>query len=294
MVLRAREIMTDRVVTVREDTPISTARDRLSEGHFGALPVVDGHNRLMGIVTAADLVEPRSDAAGPVGAVMTRRVMSATPNTDVGIIAHRLRTYGEMRAMPIVDHGVLVGIVTRADLLRPQPRGGPLGRLAWRVLHRARHDLSPAGADATGHPVRSAAPRALRRRRSSAALVAADVMTAEGLVTVPSTASTERAADLLTRHRFTALPVVDGDRLCGIVSEADLVHDPLDGRRLPHPRTVAAAMTTDVVTLPRGAPLSELDRLLSGRGLRVVPIVDGHRLVGVVSRGDLLRAAASG
>jgi CBS domain-containing protein len=111
------------------------------------------------------------------------------------------------------------------------------------------------------------------------------------LLTVRGTTPVEEAAALLTGARLTALPVVDErDRLVGIVSEADLVRDPLDGRRAPRPRTVAGAMTTGVVTLPPDAAVSELTRLMSDHGLRVVPIVEGGRLIGVVTRGDLLRA----
>ena len=121
MVLRAREIMTDRVVSVAPGTPLSVAREWLAEGRFTALPVVDERNRLVGIVSAADLVDPRVGPEATVGAVMSRDVLSAHPDTDVGIIARRLNTYGGVRVMPIVDHGLLVGIVTAAILLRLHP-----------------------------------------------------------------------------------------------------------------------------------------------------------------------------
>jgi CBS domain-containing protein len=115
-------------------------------------------------------------------------------------------------------------------------------------------------------------------------------MTASELVTVTPSTSVARATELLTEQRFTALPVVDDeDHLLGIVSEADLIHDPLDGRRTGRPRTVAAAMTRDVVALPSNAPIRELYRLLAERGFRLIPIVRAGKLVGVVSRGDLLR-----
>jgi CBS-domain-containing membrane protein len=100
MVLRAREVMTARVVSVGPDTPVAVAREWLAETRFGALPVVDERNRLVGIVTAADLiVDPSSSErarhpAPTVAAVMNRDVMSMSPDADVGIVAHRMRTYG--------------------------------------------------------------------------------------------------------------------------------------------------------------------------------------------------------
>src|SRR5689334_20496235 len=245
MVLRAHEIMTDRVVAVRADTSIATARERLRQGRFTALPVVDEHNRLVGVVSAADLLGAPAERGGTVGAVMTRDVLAVRPDTDIGIVAHRMRIYGGVRMVPVVDRGFLVGVVTRSDLLRPRSRGGRLGRVARRVLRGVRR--TPA----TGPPVvrPSAAAAALPR-------VAGDVMTGTGLVTLRETTPAAEAASLLLRNRWTALPVVDADgHLVGIVSEADLVDDPLDGRRSPRPRTVAAAMTTDVVSLPPDAGL---------------------------------------
>jgi CBS domain-containing protein len=300
MVLRAREIMTDRVVSVWAETPLEAACALLTENRFSALPVVDRYQRLIGIVSAADVIAGCAPATGlrqpaTVGAVMSRDVLHMTPDADVGIVAHRLRTYGGLRVMPIVDHGVLVGIVTRADLLRPRPRGGKLGRLAQRLIGRGRRSappegrLWPAGTPRGGHP-----PPQERAREDRPAVVAAvlarEVMTASGLVTVTETTPTERAAELLTAHRFTALPVLgDSGRLVGVVSEADLVRDPLDGRRGPPARTVDAAMTSDVTTAGPDTTMAELARMLSVGGLRVVPIVEDRRLVGMVSRGDLLR-----
>jgi CBS domain-containing protein len=177
--------------------------------------------------------------------------------------------------MPIVDAGVLVGIVTRGDLLRRPPRGGPIGRFLHRFLHRGD---PPDRVPGPGTP----APVA------SGPLRVCDIMTGRaGLVTVTERTPTEQARQLLTHNRFTALPVVDGDRLVGIVTEADLVRDPLDARRTPPPDTVGAAMTTDVIAAAPGTPVAAL---LSDPGPRLVPVVDGDRLVGVISRSDLLRA----
>ena len=263
MVLRAHEIMTDRVVAVGPDTRVAVAREWLSEGRFTALPVVDERNRLVGVVSAADLVGPPGRAGGH-----GRRGDEPTtscrrhPDTDAGIIAHRFNTYGGVRVMPIVDHGFLVGVVTRGDLLRPRPAGGPLGRAMQRALRRARRRWSRS----SGEPVEPRTPSTTTHRAPSAARVstARDVMTGAGLLTVSGTTPVEEAASLLTRHRWTALPVVDaGGRLIGIVSEADLVRDPLEGRRSPRSRTVAGAMTTDVVSLPPHAGIPELTRLMS-------------------------------
>ena len=134
-------------------------------------------------------------------------------------------------------------------------------------------------------------------------LRARDVMTREVVTVTPGT-SVKDAAGILADRGVAALPVVDEHRLVGIVGEADV----LRGRLLPDPRlrlrrdvgTGAAAppvhvggvMTTDVRTVEAGADVADVARLLVDERLRSVPVVDGGRLVGIVSRRDLLRTLA--
>jgi CBS domain-containing protein len=111
-------------------------------------------------------------------------------------------------------------------------------------------------------------------------------------------------AAILVDRRVSAVPVLDAqDRLIGIVSEADLI--PLetadDPRRhlLPwHPseqfvaRRAEEVMTRDVVTLTEEADASEAARLMLQRHIKRIPIASGDRVVGIVSRRDLLRTLA--
>jgi CBS domain-containing protein len=174
-----------------------------------------------------------------------------------------MRYYG-VRVMPIVGygrHGHLIGIVTRSDLLRRRaamsaprpPRHPPTGPLAEDVMTPVRqvewvHESDPA----------------------------------------------DLAANLLNHRTYTALPVVDDEgRLVGLVSEADLKWpsgvDWTGVRRKPDQRQVGDVMTTGVTTTSPGAHVRELARLMAPGRLRMLPVVDDHRrLVGVVSRTDLL------
>lgn len=278
MVVRAREIMTRRVVVVSPQTPIAYARSRLGENRFSALPVVDDRHRLVGIVSTLDLLRadavPAAQRPHTVGAVMTTDPLWMAPHADVTVVAHRMRRYGALRVMPIVERGLLVGVVTRGDLLRPVPRGGPVGRTLHRIGHR-------------GHPP-VVWPDEPRPGGS-----AAEIMTpAPQVVTVSETTSTTHAGALLRAHRFTTLPVVADDGcLVGVISEADLLPDHLSGDRTPPPHTVGGAMTVEVITAAATASLQDLTQLMIGHRLRVIPVVDADdRLLGVISRGDLLRA----
>ena len=130
---------------------------------------------------------------------------------------------------------------------------------------------------------------------------ARDVMS-HPVITVRADTTIRMAAELLTRHGFTGLPVTDDDdHLIGIVTEADLLRDRIapDPRIRPRahlPRVarvpiVADVMTTSVESLTAGADAAEIARIMLDERLRCLPIVDGRRIIGIVTRRDLLRKA---
>jgi CBS domain-containing protein len=89
------------------------------------------------------------------------------------------------------------------------------------------------------------------------------------------------------------LPVVEGDRLVGLVTDRDLVVRVLAEGRDPQTTTVRDACSEDIVTV---APEDELDKalaVLAGRQVRRIPVVDGNRLVGIVAQADVAREVES-
>ncbi|NMO91515.1 HPP family protein [Actinomycetospora sp. TBRC 11914] len=272
--MRARHVMTQGVVTVSPDDPLEKARARLTENRFSALPVVDRGYRLVGIVTTFDVLraEVRGHADAAVSEVMTREPMTMGPDSPVTILSHRLRRYGERRVMPIVERGVLVGVVTRGDLLKTPPRRSFFDRL----LGSEPDDPDDLPAD-----------------RGRFGTTAGEVMTPfADLIYAETDTPVAAAAAALSTHRFTALPVLDGEGvLRGIVSEADLVTDNLSGRRGPTPARCGDAMTSPATAVRHDVPLAKVARTMIEHRRRVFPVVDdAGRLVGMISRGDLLRA----
>jgi CBS-domain-containing membrane protein len=134
-----------------------------------------------------------------------------------------------------------------------------------------------------------------------------DVMT-EAVVSVQETASYRSLVDLLVSRRFSAVPVVDEtQRVTGVVSEADLLRkieysgaeEPrlFESRRRRGERakaraaTAAELMSTPPVVAPVGTPLATAARLMDAEQVKRLPVVDDQgRLVGIVTRGDLLKA----
>jgi len=116
---------------------------------------------------------------------------------------------------------------------------------------------------------------------------AADIMTTNVITAGTDMVLTDVIA-LLLRWHISALPVVDDDNnIVGIVSEIDLVNVTFDGNA--RDTTVEEVMATNLVSFGPDAELAELVQSFSKHHLRRVPIVDRGKVVGIVSRRDILR-----
>jgi CBS domain-containing protein len=142
---------------------------------------------------------------------------------------------------------------------------------------------------------------------------AADVMTNE-VITVGEDASVQEAAKLLAQHGISAVPVVDRDkRVVGMVSEGDLLHRAETGterRRAwwlemvastnqlageyvkSHSGSVKDVMKRDVISVTEETTVADIAILLETNRIKRVPVLRDDRLVGIVSRANLVRALA--
>jgi CBS domain-containing protein len=130
-----------------------------------------------------------------------------------------------------------------------------------------------------------------------------EVMTQSVLTTTPQ-ALVKDAAIVLAGHGVTLLPVVDEDgRLVGVLTEADVMRGriPPDPRRgawhgsqatPPPPATVDEVMSSPALTTDPYTDAAELATMMIDRGLRSVPVVEEDRLVGILTRRDLVRTIA--
>ncbi|HLX40186.1 MAG TPA: CBS domain-containing protein [Ktedonobacteraceae bacterium] len=116
--MKAAEVMTRKVITVTEQQTKQQAARLLSEHHISGLPVVNSEHVVVGVVTEFDVISKEGQT---VGDIMTRGVISITPDTDLEEVRHILVSE-RIKRLPVLEQGRLLGIVSRADLVREVAR----------------------------------------------------------------------------------------------------------------------------------------------------------------------------
>ncbi|RJY09560.1 CBS domain-containing protein [Aurantiacibacter aquimixticola] len=101
--------------------------------------------------------------------------------------------------------------------------------------------------------------------------------------------SVEIAAKLLAEKRIGALPVLDGDKVAGIFSERDLLYCiAQEGEAVLH-RAIGEVMTSPAITITADVDVLAALSMMTKRRIRHLPVVDGDRMIGFVSIGDLVK-----
>ena len=117
-------------------------------------------------------------------------------------------------------------------------------------------------------------------------------LTDRAVVTVGPDATVADAARALRQHQISAVIVAEDDVPLGILTERDIVQAVVDGAD-PAATPVRARMSTGLHTLPLTADDDDVSELMARHGIRHVPIVDGGKVVGLVSMRDRLSALAA-
>jgi CBS domain-containing protein len=112
--MKAREIMTRDVLSILDEATIEEAARMLARNRISGLPVVNGAGLLLGLVTEHDLI---AKSGRTVSDIMSRGVITVSPDTEVEQVQHLL-TNQRIRRVPVVEDGMVVGIVSRSDLVR--------------------------------------------------------------------------------------------------------------------------------------------------------------------------------
>ncbi len=116
-----------------------------------------------------------------------------------------------------------------------------------------------------------------------------DLMTANPATCKPS-ATVSEAAKTMASEDVGPVPIVEGDRLVGMVTDRDLVVRVLAEGRDPGSTTLGEIASSDLVTVQPDSDLEEATRLMQQHQVRRLPVVEDGRLVGIVAQADIARA----
>ena len=120
--MNVSDIMSSHVICVGQDESVGTAARLLKRYNLGALPVCDSSGRLRGVVTDRDIVlrcvaAEDDPAQTPVRDIMSRAPATLAPGQDI-LAAAQLMAQHQVRRLPVVERGKLVGIVSLGDVAR--------------------------------------------------------------------------------------------------------------------------------------------------------------------------------
>ena len=116
------ELMTDSIISISPDEPASLAARLLFRHNIGAIPVCTDDGRLRGIVTDRDIVlrcvaAENDPETTPVREIMTRGLVTVSPTDDVREAARQM-SEAQVRRLPVVESGKLIGMLALGDMAK--------------------------------------------------------------------------------------------------------------------------------------------------------------------------------
>src|SRR5579884_2282510 len=118
----ASDIMTRHVYTISPEASIKDAASLLSQKSVSGVPVIDDKGKMIGILTEADIISKVNREGLKVYEVMSRNITAVTEETPVDEIA-LLMSERKIKRVPVMRDDKLVGIVSRADIVRAVAEG---------------------------------------------------------------------------------------------------------------------------------------------------------------------------
>ena len=307
--VKVSEVMRREVATLHPDSPITAVVELLLDKDFTAVPVVDDQDKVVGMVSDNDLLtrggmkvtislkratdldyvrglhDSLENPHHKVSEVMTRQVVTITPDAILARAA-RLMVEKHLKRLPVVDSdGKLVGILGRLDILNT---------IAAVHLPQWHPEAHPVGEQAT----------------------VAEVMTRE-VPTVHDSAIVEEIFELLVSSSHKRVVVVDDKRqVVGIIADSDLIsrvsRESWPGimevliSKVPigtvssearrhiqklRARSAKEFMTREVITVRDKMPVASALALSAEKRVKRLPVVNAEgELVGIVGRTEMMRA----
>ena len=276
----AYDIMTAPVHVVSPDATVAHARNLMVRHHISRLPVME-NGVLVGILTKKDIAyrmrrgEPawrrRPLDRIPVGALMTEHPVVVQPDTGVKEIA-RIFTKQNFSSVPVVDGGVVAGIITKTDLMKSVLVRGityPVGDVMEDIATVSRnHSLN--------HVI------SVMRERNDKVLVTEDDGTPAGIITETNLAFYEdepkisgvMGKDVTIKRRETA----DGIRGLALMAVASVI--------------AGDVMTSPVIMVSPATPVPEALALMEKHHVNSLVVMENGTVTGIIKRDDIIKEVA--
>jgi CBS domain-containing protein len=278
--MHARDIMTAPVFVVSPDSTVAHARNLMVRHKISRLLVMDGGN-LVGILTKKDIAyrlrqgEPawrrRPLDRIPVGALMTEHPVVVQPDTGVKSIA-RIFVENTISSVPVMDAGVVAGIVTKTDLMKSVPvrdLGIPVGDM-MEDLPVVNHNHS------MNHVI------SVMRERNDKVLVTDDEGLPEGIITETNLAFFEDERKVsgmigkdVTIRRREAANGTRGQTLMAVSSV-----------------TAGDVMTSPVITVALEVSIPDAIALMEKHHVNSLVVMENGTVSGILKRDDIIKEVA--
>lgn len=115
-----KDLMSSSVVCARKETPIYLLAKQMKQENIGLIPICTDRNQILGVITDRDIVircVSENNIYKTASDIMTNDVTFATPNMDTHNAALLLAKH-QVRRLPVVENGRLIGMLTLADIAR--------------------------------------------------------------------------------------------------------------------------------------------------------------------------------
>jgi CBS domain-containing protein len=203
--IKAEEVMTKKLITAKRKAPISKIAETMTKKDLSSVIIVDGKGKLDGIVTKTDITAWYSATKGAykVQEFMTAKPVTVTPSQSVFLVASLMADHAISRVVVVADkENKPAGIITLADMTM-------MSRL-----------LKPAQVLKEGKPL--LVKGAIALPKDVYLLTASDIMTPDP-ITVRKSVNLADAAELMTKNKFSGLPVTEKGKLVGIITKSDII-----------------------------------------------------------------------
>ncbi|MCX7716128.1 MAG: CBS domain-containing protein [Endomicrobia bacterium] len=119
--LKAKDLMTKDVITVKEETSVLELAKILYENKISGVPVVDENRKVVGVVTERDILSiifSGNVQYTKVADIMTKKVIKFSPETDIDKIALAISEHNIRRVVIVDENDKVVGIISRRDIIK--------------------------------------------------------------------------------------------------------------------------------------------------------------------------------